>query len=322
MNRTAGARLAGRVEVDRASWAALWALGRLRLLPFVVALPMAGWGWGHWSRARPMTAPEGMAALALAWALLHLGTMWLNAARDRDEGPVLLGEPGPVPAVAVPMGGVALAAAVLVATEAGAGGLTAVAALLAVAYSRPDAPRAAWKAHPVLGPLTNLVGYGVISPWVGWRLVGVPLDARTLWVLAGWLAGIGGSYLLAQTFQEAEDRARGDRTPVALLGAAATARMARMAFAVSFLLALGLAAAGWLPRALWLAAPWVLRADAALGALMENPTPLAAVTAARRIGEGVAVMGLAAVGDHLAASLGGGPVAGLATAAGHGVPGE
>ena len=49
---------------------------------------------------------SALALVLLAWVALHAGTLWLNAALDRDEGEVLWGRAVPVPANAA-LGGYA-----------------------------------------------------------------------------------------------------------------------------------------------------------------------------------------------------------------------
>src|SRR5690606_1412062 len=77
---------------------ALWTLSRPRGALWVGALPLLGLVWAHWDRALPLRAAGwGLAAVVVAWLLLNAGTLWLNAALDRDEGEVLFGRPAPVP---------------------------------------------------------------------------------------------------------------------------------------------------------------------------------------------------------------------------------
>jgi hypothetical protein len=305
----------------REAAARAWILARPRLLPFVVALPLAGYGWALWSYALPAVAVDRLAGLAASWALLHTGTLWLNAARDRDEGPVLLGEPATPPAGLAWAGGAALLAALGVAAWGAPEAWVPLAgcAALAVAYSTPWRPRAAWKGRPWAGPVTNAVGYGVLSPWAGARLVGVPLDARTAVVWAAFVAGIVSCYLLAQAFQENEDRARGDETPVVRWGAAGTLRAARVAAALAWGVGLALAVRGWLPRAVLVAAPAVLSADRTLARCAALPVgggPEGAVEVARAWGAALALACAGAWAAHVYGCASGGLPAGLGTARG------
>ena len=294
-------------------------LARPALLPFVLALPALGWAYAHWERARPLTGADALPWVLAAWTALHAGTLWLNAARDRDRGPVLLGQPAPVPAGLVPTGAVALGASVALALRAGAApaGVTALAVVLSVAYSWPSASA---KAHPVGGPLVNVVGYGFLSPCAGASLVGDPPTPRALVVLLLHALGILGCFLVAQAFQGPEDRARGDRTFVARYGAAATITAARACFAAVGLGVAVLGLAGWWPRLVLLALPGLAVADRALrrwAAEGESAGPEGAIAVARRLAwTVVAAVTLAGV-HHVGESLAGRPVAGLGTAAGH-----
>lgn len=294
-------------------------LARPALLPFVLALPGLGWAYAHWERARPLTALDRLGWLLAAWTALHAGTLWLNAARDRDRGPVLLGQPVAVPRGLVPLGAVALGAAVALGLRAGAvaGGAATAAVGLAVLYSWPGAPA---KAHPVGGPLVNVLGYGVLSPVAGASLVGDPPSARGLAVLVLHALAVLGCFLVAQAFQGPEDRARGDRTFVAGHGAVATIRAARACFAVVGAGVLALGVAGWWPRPVLLALPGLVAADLALRRWAtegETAGPQGAVAVARRLAwTVVAAVGLAGA-HHVAEGLAGRPVAGLGTAAGH-----
>lgn len=297
----------------------LLVLARPRLMGGVVVLPGLGWAWAHWDRALPLQRPGALLGVGLAWACLHVGTMWLNAARDRDEGPVLLGEPVEVPALTVPAGwgmlgvGVALAAW----AEPLSGAWALLCAGLSVAYSHPWL---GWKGHPVAGPLVNVVGYGLASPAAGWAVVGLPVTARTAVVGVGLMLGIAGCYFVAQAFQEEEDRARGDRTLVAMAGPGVTLGAARVAFGLAATLGLALVVAGWLPRLCGLGLLGAVAVDRHLARgqrLPEAGGVQAAVHTGRLLsGTTLAVVALAAVQYGIDAR-GGGAVAGLATAAGH-----
>jgi 4-hydroxybenzoate polyprenyltransferase len=294
-------------------------LARPRLWPFVLALPLLGYGWAHWDRALSLRGVRELGWVLAAWTLLHIGTMWLNAVLDQDEGEVLLGE------VAVPPDGMARAAHVVLvgcvaaAWVAGPGAFWA--ALLAVGLSEAYShPRWAWKGHPVGGPLVNVVGYGVLSPWVGWWAVGVAPNPRTLTVAMAVAAGVLGVYLAAQAFQEEDDKARGYRTMVALWGPAGVLRAARVVFAVPFLVLLLLAVAGWLPRETLLVVPTGLWIDAWLArwSRQEGGGDAGwAVELAWRLGASTALVVCTVAWAHLDAITDGRPVAGLGTVAGH-----
>lgn len=238
----------------------LWHLARPALWPSVVALVGLGWAFGLWDHG---LAPRGLPALGAvlaAWTSLHAGTLWLNAALDRDEGEVLFGRAVPVPDGLERFAWAALA---LAATASWLGGVAAglvgtASALLAALYSHP---RARWKAHPVGGPVVNGVGYGLLTPLAGWVTVGAAPTARgiAVWLLVG-LASLG-AYYMAQAFQEREDRARGYRTLVATHGAAVTLRVARACVDLAMLGALTLALVGWLPVVVLLVTPLAVWTD-------------------------------------------------------------
>ncbi len=310
--------LAGGGDITGSKARALYALARPRLLPYVALLPLAGFGWAHWDRA---LTPHGAAALGpvmAAWALLHAGTLWLNAAVDRDEGEVLMGEAVPVPDGAAAWGYGALAGCVLLAVGAHPiSGLAAViCAALSIAYSHPAT---LWKGHPLLGPMVNVVGYGLLSPLAGWAVVDVAPNPRTLavWALGG--LGILGAYFAAQAFQRDEDAARGYRTLVVTHGPRAAVGAGRACIGAGFLLAVVLAVVGWFPRICLVAAPLWLWVDQWFAAWMREPDggseAWARGMAKRMFWSGIVllVLLLGAYTDQVRRDV---PVAGLATAAG------
>lgn len=233
---------------------ALWVLARPAMLPYLWLLVLVGYGWGHWDRALTFRGERSLVLVLAAWTALHAGTLWLNAALDQDEGDVLFGEQAPVPAWIHGPAYAALALTVLLTAAAGwcAGIAGLVVATLAVLYSHPITR---WKSHPVLGPATNLIGYGLLSPLVGWSVVGVGPNPRTLamWLLGA--VGVLGVYFLAQVFQHDEDAARGYRTLVVTHGPATTLAVAHACVAVAFVGGTVLAAVGWLPLCCLVALP-------------------------------------------------------------------
>jgi hypothetical protein len=254
-----------------------------------------------------------------AWALLHAGTLWLNAALDRDEGEVLLGRAVPVPVDIVPWGYAALVAAVGVAWSAAAaiGLACAGCAVLAVLYSHP---RFAWKAHPLGGPVVNALGYGLLSPFAGFAAAGVAPDKRSVavWILGA--VGVLGAYFAAQAFQQAEDSARGYRTLVVTHGPVACLQAARVCVAVGLVGAVALAVAGWLPRVCLVCLPLHLWVDAHFRAWIARgdggDESWARELARRLLWAGLLALAVTA-GEYVSGALAGEPVAGLGTAAGH-----
>lgn len=246
--------------------AAWWALARPAMLPLLWLAVLFGYGLAHWEWGLRLTAPGRLAGVLAAWTALHTGTLWLNAAVDRDEGAVLFGAPQPVPDRAGLVGGAALVAGALVAALAGAvpALLGAATASLAVLYSHP---RTLWKASPVMGPLVNAVGYGVLTPLAGVVVVGAPLTARTVALLAAFALAMLGLSWLAQVGQAQEDAARGYRTLAARAGDAAAATLAMRALSATLGLLALYAALGLVPRLLLLVVPSAWLALRPVGAL-------------------------------------------------------
>jgi 4-hydroxybenzoate polyprenyltransferase len=297
----------------------LWLLARPRLLPFVLLLPVLGFGWAHWDRALDLRGAPALVAVLAAWTLLQAGTLWLNAALDRDQGEVLLGNAVPVPPGVVPCayGGLMLGVGLAFLAARLAAVAAVLCGLLAVLYSHP---RTVWKGRPVLGPLVNGVGYGLLSPLAGWAVVGVRTDARSVVV---WLLGalaVLGCYFAAQAFQGEEDRARGYQTLVVTHGPRAAVLAGRLCIDIAMLGGAVLAVAGWLPRVLLAAVPlgwwidrwlrrWAARPDG-------GDERWARGLAWRMLVAALVCIALAYI-DYALASLAREPAAGLGTARGH-----
>jgi len=289
------------------------------MLPHVIALVVGGWAWALWDRALMATHTDTLVVVCAAWALLHAGTLWLNAAFDRDEGEVLLGRTVRPPSSIRAWGHGALLVAVALAFVGNpvSGAACLGAALLAVAYSHP---RWGWKGHPVGGPLVNVVGYGLLSPLAGWALVEVSATPRTFAVWSLSAVGILGMYFAAQAFQAEEDRARGYRTLVATHGPAVVLGAARACMGIAVVGGTALALAGWIPRvclfgvvAWWVLDRWLVAWAAQRGG---GDVAWAQGFTARLMW--TALLGIAlAFGEYARESLAGEPVAGLGTIAGH-----
>ncbi|MBN2798891.1 MAG: UbiA prenyltransferase family protein [Deltaproteobacteria bacterium] len=297
----------------------LWALARPPMIPLVLALPLTGLFLAHWDRALALGAADlRLVPVLVAWALLHAGSLWMNAALDRDEGEVLLGHPAQVPARAGALGQGGLALSVAVAALAGPcpAALTGVAAALGWVYSHP---RTAWKGHPLGGPLVNGLGYGVLSPAVGWCVAGVGLTLRGGLILALVPLAMLGLFFAAQAFQGPEDAARGYRTLVVTGGPVSALRASRLLLGAAFAGFLGLVAVGWIPLlgAVVLPLWWVSDRHLARWSLEEGGgTGLHARVLLRQLTLTFLAV-LLAIGGHYGWSLrGGGPTAGLATRAG------
>jgi len=198
-----------------------------------------------------------------------------------------------------------------------AGLSAAVCAALAELYSHPST---LWKGHPILGPMVNFVGYGLLTPLVGWSVVDVKPNPRTVavWLLVA--VALLGLYFAAQAFQGDEDRARGYRTLVATHGPGVTLRWARRCMLAASFGGLVMALAGWLPRICLVGVPafvwvdlWLRRWGATPGG---GDEAWARGFTSRLIGAGLFGL-LLTTGDYLRQSFSGEPVAGLGTAAGH-----
>jgi 4-hydroxybenzoate polyprenyltransferase len=298
---------------------ALWALSRPRLMPFVMLLPVVGFGWGHWDRALELRGAAGLPWVVAAWTLLQAGTMWLNAALDRDRGEVLWGRAVAVPAATAPCAYVALLSAVGCAFLGSllSGCACALCALLAVLYSHPAT---VWKGRPLLGPLVNFIGYGLLSTLAGWALVGVAPNPRTVivWLCGGF--GVLGCYFAVQAFQADEDRARGYRTLIATHGPCATLLAARCCIGLGELGGAVLGVVGWLPRLVLaglLLGFWIDRYLAAWSRQPGGGDERWARGLAKRLLL-AALLGIAlAYVDYFIDYFAERPVAGLATARGH-----
>ena len=297
----------------------LWRLMRPRGLVCVLLLPLAGFGWGHWDRALPVSGLDRLLPLLVAWAFLHLGTMWLNAALDRDEDAVVFGAKAVVPDSIELYSVFALSVGVFFGFMAGwVPGLCGLfCALLGFAYSYPAL---AWKGNSVAGPLVNLVGYGVLSPLSGWWVVGSEVSWRTLLTWFILVSGIMATYFGLQGYQEIEDRTRGYRTMVVTHGVGTTLAVSRSLIWIAGFTLILMATIGWYPRAMLLAIPgffwidrWVSQWAHANNA---HEIQWAGEFVRRSFILGFGLFGIV-VGVYLVDSWAGAAVAGLATIAGH-----
>lgn len=289
------------------------------MAPYLWLIVLGGYGFAHWDRA--LTGLGGRAVLVtlVSWTLLHAGTLWLNAALDRDEGEVLWGTPAAVPPGIERWAYGALVACVVVAAAAGpvVAVCSAGCAVLAVLYSHPAA---VWKGHPLGGPTVNGLGYGVLTPIAGFACVGVAPTLRACASLLVGLCGVMAAYYAAQAFQGNEDRGRGYRTLVARQGMAAAVRATRRWMWAGFGGAVFCAVLGWLPRSVLVLLPlfvWV-DAHARRWQLSGDDTDS---TWAKGFATRLLVGALAALallfGVYLDDSWHHRPVAGLGTVAGH-----
>ena len=289
------------------------------MLPYVLVLVAVGSAWAHWDRALNLVNGEALLGVMCAWSLLHAGTLWLNAAVDRDDGEVLFGEAVEPPEGILTWGYGALFLSVTIALLAHpvAGLACAACAIMAIGYSHP---RSLWKGHPVGGPLVNLVGYGLLTPLAGWSVVGVAANPRTLVVWGLGAGGVLGLYFAAQAFQQQEDAARSYRTLVVTHGPEVTLQVSRSLIVGIAVAGMLLTAIGWFPRICLLGLPLVWNIDRWMRAWARQPNggseAWARGTAKRLMWMGAAGLALATV-EYARASFAGEPVAGLGTHAGH-----
>jgi 4-hydroxybenzoate polyprenyltransferase len=294
----------------------LLTLARLRLLPFVLVMVLFGYGWAHWDRALDMRGNEALFGVLLAWAALHVGTMWLNASLDRDSGEVLFGKTATVPNSLPLFGYLALALSVVLGWSA-LGWVGLCCALLAVMYSHP---LIAMKGHWMGGPVINLVGYGLLSPYAGWVVVRVPLNPRTVVVFVCVSVVVLGCYFAAQVFQEEEDRERGYETFVVLFGPQGAVRAARVCVNAGVLGGLVLASVGFLPRSCLLVIPLFWKLDRFFANWERQPCREGEQQAQRLSWQLLRLAVVCVVvsgGEYVLQSYQEVPVAGLGTASGH-----
>jgi chlorophyll synthase len=161
-------------------------------------------------------------AALLGWfvyvALLNGGTLAINSAFDQDEGDI-----GYLRRPPKPPRHLALVSSLMLLAALGLGFLlpplfawsNAACVAMAVLYSVPPArlkARAGWDMA------INCIGFGLLTPLAGWGLTGLPLPGWMLWAAIGFGLLFGALYPPTQIYQTAEDRARGDRTLVIVLG--------------------------------------------------------------------------------------------------------
>lgn len=218
---------------------------------YVSTLLAFGYGLAHWDHALNLRAWGGFLTLWVGWMALHVGTLLANAWRDRDSGPIAMGTARPVHPETGEVAFLALFGATVVGCAQGdlSGALLVACVLLAVLYSRPVNP---WKGHRLLGPVVNIVGYGVATPLAGYLVVGVPFTLRAGLTLVGIASCVLAIYFFAQSYQEEEDRARGDETLVATHGTGAVIRVGQWCLRAGEAVFVILACIGFFPRTLLL----------------------------------------------------------------------
>jgi 1,4-dihydroxy-2-naphthoate octaprenyltransferase len=177
----------------------------------------------------------------LAYVSLHIflygGTTAFNSYYDKDEGPIggMLTPPKVDRGLlwfSLVVQGVGLLLALLVNWRFVLAWLLLF--IIASAYSHP---LVRLKAQPLAALLAVAVGQGAVGFAAGW--LAVTPDWATLFTLPGYLGMlstaliVSGLYIITQSYQTKEDRARGDKTVPVLLGAT------RALWVATLLLALG-----------------------------------------------------------------------------------
>lgn len=205
-------------------WRHPW-LRHLRL-PFQALLsPIYLFGLALGADAAGVAAPLADPRAWLGWISLHVflygGTTAFNSYYDRDEGPVggMLRPPAVDPGL-LPFSLAVQAVGLLLAVFVGGAFTLAWLALFAVftAYSHPSVRL---KARPGAALAAIALGQGAVGFALGWTVIAPPAGLATPASLARMAVTaliVSGLYVVTQSYQTAEDRARGDRTLPVLLG--------------------------------------------------------------------------------------------------------
>ena len=179
--------------------------------------------------ARPLADPAFWIAFASLHLFLYGGTTAFNSYYDRDEGPIggMLAPPA-VDAGLLPFSLIVQAIGLALALAVGGWFVVAwiVLFLLFTAYSHPAVRL---KAHPVAAIAAIALGQGAVGFAAGWLVFASVGDLLTLGPLvrmALTASIVTGLYVVTQSYQADEDRARGDRTLPVLLGPSRALRLA------------------------------------------------------------------------------------------------
>ncbi len=249
---------------------ALWRLSRPSFSFWLLGVPMIGWGFAHWDRAIEAQNPWAIPWMLASWYLLSAATLWLNAALDEDEGGALFAAKTPRPKHVDRWGYAGLVLSVALAAKAGLGVFVCclICAVMSVFYSHP---KTMWKGHPILGPMVNVVGYGILSMLAGWWVAGVKMNLRTglsFAMLSTWMLGI---FFAAQAFQYEDDARRGYRTMVVTHGPQGALKAGRICMTAAALSFFALTALGFFPRWCLLSFPLFVLSDVHLAKWQKQP---------------------------------------------------
>ena len=286
------------------------------MLPLVWLAIFFGYMVALWEAGAHLRGVSTLLYTLLAWTFGHIGTMWLNAARDQDRGPVAFGRTVGVPPHTALCGLAAIGATVICAVPAGPVITTCALGIcgLSLLYNHPQA---AWKGHPVGGPLVNIIGYGFLTPLAGLVAGHGMVGPRTVALFTIMGLSTASLYFGAQAFQQDEDQSRRDRTLVATHGPVTVLRVARTCLRVAGMLALAGTVFGWFPRACLVAAPLAWWVDRHLVRWQTQPgggSPADVRTFLFRLLSLLLVLVLAAMTEHIGDMLHGERPAGRNTA--------
>ena len=268
---------------DRVSFGARWRARlrhlRLHFQPLLAPIYLFGAlvGADAAGVARPLSQPElWLGALSLH-LFLYGGTTAFNSYYDRDEGPVggML-RPPPVEAGLLPFSLAVQAVGLALALPVGPA-FTGAWLLLFVVFTAYSHPAIRLKARPWAALAAIALGQGAVGFALGWLTLApaaglaAPASALRMAVTALIVTGL---YVVTQSYQVAEDHARGDRTLPVLLGPRRALRTAVALLApggVVLLMDLARLGGAWIAGAtavffaglaLWILA-WSARFDAA-----------------------------------------------------------
>lgn len=206
--RLLGARLDYLLHLRPAEWPIMAAH---TVLGYLLAVGLAG-------AARGDRLGEAVLGTLLWVVCLNGGTLALNSAYDQDEGDIAyLKRPPPPPrhlsgfSLGLMAAGQLLALTLPVRFAA----VYAVCFLLSVLYSVPPVRL---KSVPGADWIINMWGFGTLTPYAGWAVTAVPLDAARALVLLAFCPLFAALYPLTQLYQIEEDARRGDRTFALVLG--------------------------------------------------------------------------------------------------------